>query len=204
MRVYTEEIIEFILANYLGKSNVELAKILNEKFNINATGDSVGMFKANYKRRKGIDLRTGINPGCFKKGNIPINKGTKGVFNVGGNKTSFQKGNVPPNRVPIGTERLTKEGYIEVKIQDGHLNKNWKLKHRLIYEQHYGDIPTGYNVIFLDGNRQNFDISNLKLISRAEDLIMNKNKLFSKDKEITESGALIAKVINKSNMLKRK
>ena len=57
------------------------------------------------------------------------------------------------------------------------------------------------NLIFLDGNKQNIELSNLKLVSRAEDLIMNTNKLFTKDKELTNSGVLIAKVINKTNKL---
>ena len=44
------------------------------------------------------------------------------------------------------------------------------LKHRFVWESHYGAIPKGYNVQFKDGNRQNCDISNLYLISRQEQL----------------------------------
>ncbi len=113
--------------------------------------------------------------------------------------TRFKKGNIPANHRDVGSERITKDGYIEIKIKEP--NK-WQLKHRYIYEKKYGKIPKGYNLIFLDGNRKNIDLSNLKLVSKSEDLIMNKNKLFTTDKNITNTGSLIAKVIDKGNKLK--
>ena len=195
---WTDEVIQFMIENYQGKDNIELAELLNKRFNLNTNGDRVSNVKANLQRREGINLRTGINRGCFPKGNVPVNKGTKGLYNVGGNKTSFKKGNIPPNKRPIGSERITRDGYIEIKVADPGV---WKLKHRVVYEQHYGEIPKGYNVIFLDGNKQNIDINNLKLVSRAEDLIMNSHKLFAKDKEITNTGTIIARLIDKTNKL---
>lgn len=209
-RLYRKEIIEFIQNNYEGKDNLELAELLNAKFNLNTDADKISMLKCNLKRRFGINVQTGINKGCFKKGSTPANKGTKGLYNVGGNKTSFKKGNKPQNAVPIGTEhirysgsKINDPGYLYVKIADGKGNKNWKLKHHLIYEQHYGKIPDKCKVVFADGNRFNFDIDNLILVSYNEELIMNRNKLFTKDKEITNTGAIIAKVIAKGNKLKK-
>ena len=195
---WTEEVIQFMIENYQGKDNIELAELLNKRFNLNTNGDRVCNVKANLKRREGIDLTTGINRGCFKKGNVPVNKGTKGLYNVGGNRTSFKKGNIPPNKRPIGSERVNVDGYIEVKVGDPN---TWDSKHRVVYREHYGEIPEGYNVIFLDGNRQNVDINNLGLVSKAENLIMNRNKLYSTDKEITNTGTIIAKLIDKTNKL---
>lgn len=85
-----------------------------------------------------------------------------------------------------------------IKIQDGHGNKNWIRKHRYLYEQAYGEIPKGHKVIFADGNIRNFELNNLILISDAEELIMNKRKLFSESPEHTKTGVLIAKVLNKA------
>lgn len=195
---WTDEVIQFMIENYQGKDNIELAELLNKRFNLNTNGDRVCNVKANLKRREGIDLRTGINRGCFPKGNVPVNKGTKGLYNVGGNRTSFKKGNIPPNKRPIGSERINVDGYIEVKVGDPN---TWDLKHRVVYREHYGEIPEGYNVIFLDGNKQNVDINNLGLVSKAENLIMNRNKLYSTDKEITNTGTIIAKLIDKTNKL---
>lgn len=193
---WTEEVIQFMIENYKGKDNIELAELLNKRFNLNTNGDRVCNVKANLKRREGIDLRTGINRGGFAKGHIPFNKGKKGLQKA--NITSFKKGNIPPNKRPVGSERINVDGYIEIKTKEPN---TWELKHRVVYEEHYGEIPKGYNVIFLDGNRQNLDINNLKLVSKAENLIMNRNKLYSTDKEITNTGTIIAKVIDRTNKL---
>lgn len=112
--------------------------------------------------------------------------------------TMFKKGSIPANARAIGSERIDKNGYVLIKIQDGHGNKNWIRKHRYLYEQAYGEIPKGHKVIFADGNIGNFELNNLILISDAEELIMNKRKLFSESPEHTKTGVLIAKVLNKA------
>lgn len=205
---WTDEVIQFMIDNYKGKDNIELAKMLNEKFNLNTNNDRVGNVKANLKRRYGIDLTTYINKGCYRKGISPANKGKKWDEYMSKEaqekslKTCYKKGNIPYNHKEIGSERISKDGYIYVKVKDGCLSKNYQLKQRYIYEQHYGKIPKGYNVIFLDGNRRNFDINNLRAVSKSEDLIMNNNNFFTNDKDITYTGLLIAKVIDKGNKLK--
>ena len=198
---YTDDIKEYVKNNHRGKSTIELSQEVNKKFGLNTTADKIQNLKTRIKRT-GFIFEPARNDGCIKKGNVPINKGTKGMFNVGGNKTSFKKGNIPPNRREIGSERVTKDGFIEVKIQDGHLNKNWILKHRYIYEKYYGSIPKGYKVIFLDGNRKNFEIDNLKAISSHEELIMNEHNLRFKHKKLTESAYIIAQIESKRRQLK--
>lgn len=201
---WTEEVIQFMVENYKGKDNIELAELLNKKFNLNTNGDRVCNVKANLKRRKGIDLTTGINRGCIKKGNVPFNKGKKWDEYLTkeqqekSKQTCFKKGNIPSNYRKVGEERITVDGYTEIKIRDP--NK-WQLKHRWLYEKKYGKIPEGYNLIFLDGNRKNISLSNLKLVSKAQDLIMNNHKLFTRDREITNTGTIIAELIDKTNKL---
>ena len=204
--VWTEEVIEFMKCNYKGKDNIELAELLNKKFNMNTNGDRVCNVKANLIRRYGINLRTGINRGCIQKGNIPMNKGKKWNEYMTkeqqekARKTCYKKGNIPINHKEVGSERISVDGYWEVKIAEP--NK-WDSKHRVIYKQHYGDIPDGYKVIFADGNKNNFDLSNLLLVSSAEELHMNRRKLRFEDKDLTESGLNLVKVILKANEKKR-
>lgn len=76
-----------------------------------------------------------------------------------------KKGNIPHNTKPIGTERISKEGYTEVKTTE---RGRWEMKHNIIYKQHFGEIPPAHVVSFKDKNKQNFDITNLECISRAE------------------------------------
>lgn len=115
-------------------------------------------------------------------------------------KTTFQKGNIPKHHRKVGSERITKDSYIEIKIKEP--NK-WVLKHRHIYESMYGKIPTGHKLIFADGNRKNVDINNLILVSSAEELIMNRRCLYKRNTELTKTGALIAKLINKTSKVSK-
>lgn len=146
-----------------------------------------------------------MNNKGFKKGHKPHNKGKKredyitGIALENCKKGMYKKGHTPHNYIEIGSERLTKDGYVELKID----RYKWVLKHRYIYEKKYGEIPKGYCVIFLDHNKYNFDISNLKMISIKERSIMNRRKFFTNDKELTNTGTLIAEVISKSNSLRR-
>lgn len=103
------------------------------------------------------------------------------------------KGN--PRRKEIGSERVHK-GYVYIKVSEP---DKWKIKHRYIYEKKYGKIPDDSSVIFADGNRRNFDINNLILVKRRELLIMKNNHLIYDDKNLTETGILIAKLIDKAN-----
>nr|DAP11762.1 MAG TPA: homing endonuclease [Caudoviricetes sp.] len=131
------------------------------------------------------------NSGSFKKGQIPWNKGKTGY--MGANKTSFKKGNLPHNTREMYSERLSKDGYIEIKVG---LNK-WISKHRYVWEQHHKkEVPKGKVVIFLDGNNRNFEIENLKLISRGALLILNNRyKHITKDRELMNSCVDLSELI---------
>ena len=196
-RLYRKEIIEFIQCNYEEKDNLELSKLLNEKFNLNTNADKISMLKINLKRRFGINTQTGINRGCYRKGQSPANKGKKWDDYMSkekqekSRKTTFKKGNVPHNHKPIGYERINVDGYIEIKVKEP--NK-FKLKHRVIWEEHFGTIPNGYNVIFKDRNKLNLDINNLALVSKAQMLILNQEKLIYDNPDLTEVGINISKI----------
>ena len=183
---WTDEEKEYLASIVKGKTYKELLALMNEKFDYEFSSQQIESALRRY------NLKTG-NTGQFKKYQEPWNKGLKGY--IGANKTSFKKGTIPPNYKPVGTERFAKDGYIEVKVKDPNV---WELKHRYIYKKHYGEIPNGYNVIFADKNISNFDIDNLILVSKAEMLILNKNKLIFEDKDFTKVGVNIAKLINKT------
>lgn len=135
------------------------------------------------------------NSGRFKKGATPWNKGLKG-FNQGGRnqETRFKKGHRPRNSLPVGTTRITKDGYIEIKIEEGF--RKWRLLHREVWKQHHGCYPPcGTALTFKDGNKLNTDISNLELKSRVE--LMKRNSFHNYPEEIKA-------VIQLRGVLKRK
>lgn len=195
---FTEEQKQFLINNNYMKSLEELTELFNKKFNTNIPKINIKYFRTNHKLSSGLT-------GRFEKGRKTWNKGKKWNEYMSKEsqkncrKTTFKKGNIPVNHKEVGSERINIDGYIEVKVEEPNI---WKYKHRIIYEQYYGKIPKGCNIIFLDGNKQNLNINNLKAVSKAEDLIMNRNKFFTSDKDITNVGSIIAKVIDKGNKLR--
>ena len=185
--IYTDEEKEFFREFVPGHSYAEIREAFIEKFGWEIRH---GQIKGHIKRYK---LNTGRN-GQFPKGHVPANKGQKMSKEMyeRAKPTMFKKGQMPINHRSVGSERITVDGYIEIKVKEP---RTWKLKHRVIWEQHYGPLPKNHAIIFLDGNKLNTDISNLKLISRRELLVMNRKNLFSEDAELTDAGSNLAKLI---------
>lgn len=113
----------------------------------------------------------------FRKGHTPLNKGVPVSAEIYAKcqPTMFKKGNVPHNNKPVGTETLRDDGYIWVKVEDP---DKWVQKQRLVWMQHNGVIPKGYNVQFRNRDRSDIRIENLYLISRA-DQMRNENSLIA-------------------------
>jgi len=112
----------------------------------------------------------------FPQGHEPWNKGRKG-WKAGGRsaRTRFKKGHKPHTWVPVGSERVTKDGILERKVADhgGYNNKDWRPVHVLIWEAANGPVPKGHLVVFADKDRRNFSLDNLECISRAENMRRN-------------------------------
>jgi hypothetical protein len=125
----------------------------------------------------------------FKKGDTPWNKNVKAY--MGANLTSFKKGNLPHNTRNEGETRLNKEGYVLVKIA----HKKWIRKHYLIWEEVNGKVPKGYILRLKDGNKENYNISNIELISRADNMLLNTMHRFPTE---------LKQTINLLNKLKKK
>ncbi|MBD3738599.1 MAG: HNH endonuclease [Rhodobacteraceae bacterium] len=110
--------------------------------------------------------------GCFPKGNVPQNKGKKGFCAPGSEKGWFRKGERRGVAVdlykPIGTERLSKEGYVERKIHDGMpLQSRWRAVHLINWEAENGPVPEGHVLKCLDGDKANTAPSNWACIPRS-------------------------------------
>ena len=112
----------------------------------------------------------------------------------------FKKGHIPGNYRSVGSERINKEGYIEIKICDP--NK-WALKHNFIYEKEVGKVPKGHALFFLDQNRENVSIDNLTLITRQELAFLNKVLKVSDNKDINETKILMARIKSKCSNLNK-
>lgn len=187
-KLYPQEIKEFITNNYKGAGPKKLTELINQTFGSSYARTQISAYCKNNKLDSGTT-------GHYKKGNQPMRPFQKGIRRSV--KTEFKEGTVPHNWVPIGTERIHCEGYIQVKVDEGKKQKNWKMKHIIIWEEVNGKVPEGHVLIFADGNRSNLDINNLLLISRKKLFIMNRKKLIKDDVELTKSGVIIAGIYEK-------
>jgi phage protein len=177
---------DYFIENQQGKTAQEIANEMNEIFGLSLTVQQVKSYRSNNNLTSGLT-------GRFEKGRILFNKGKK-FPNRPRNSGQFKKGNKPPNYLPVGTINFTTDGYPKEKIADP--NK-WVLKHRKVWEDNFGPIPEGYSVCFLDGDKSNYEISNLILLSNEELARMNQNNYFSTDPELTKLGAGITKLSRK-------
>lgn len=174
-RRYTVEQLEWIKERINDFSNyAEMAKSFNEKFKDNRTDQ-------------------GIMSTATRK--LKLNK----TFNSGQWSMTLKK-----DEVPLGTIRHSSNGvtYIKVKLVganrpkfSGYKKPYWLPLQMKIYQDKYGEIQDNEMVIFLDCNRNNFDIDNLYCIDRRVSAILAKNKWYSSNPKITKTGIMYAKLI---------
>jgi hypothetical protein len=124
------------------------------------------------RKRKGWS--TG-RTGCFVKGQKPPNKGKKCAPGRGGRhpnsrKTQFKKGQLPHNTNFAGHERVSKDGYVEISVNETNphtgYERRYVLKHRWLWEAANGPVPEGM-ALKCRGERTNTDPANWELVSRA-------------------------------------
>lgn len=150
---------------------------------------------------------SGTNAGQFMKGHEPANKG-KTWDEMGYSEQArenmrrgqFKKGGIPHNcaATPVGAERVTREGYIKVKVADMRFEKandNWRLKHNIAWEQANGrPVPPHHMVVFADRDRDNYDPDNLVLVPRRLWSIISRNRMAYHDRESLEACMAIAEL----------
>ena len=200
---YHEKHIRFLEKNVPGRYYSETVELFNRRYGFSITAKQL----ASLCKRFGIS--TGFT-GYFPKGNVPHNKGRKGVYYAGCEVSWFKKGHRPTDWRPVGSERVTVDGYVEVKVSDistpdaKKRQRNWKMKHVVIWEKAHGPVPKGYCIIFLDGNKQNITLENLMMLSRQEHAVMCHMNMYTNDRETTRANCIMAQIKVTGANLKRK
>lgn len=155
---YTKEEDEFILQNYGKYTFKEISQMLFENFGRTTTW-------------------MGLRGHCYKTLGLTLDNPGKFAFKW--------------RQLPIGTERIF-EGYTWVKVSNNIGRRgshdayklNWKLKHQIVWEDHHGRIPDGCQIIFLDGDKSNFNIDNLYCIDLSALGYLAGNKLWKVDRSL--------------------
>lgn len=213
--------LDYLYEIYKGKKNQEIADMMNEKFGTNYNSKQIMQIKYRKGLKGGYGRFVHNNDGCldFITENYAkmTNKELAEKFNkkYGTNMSSeairqikrryklptpnkdvqnrFKKGNTN-QRKPIGSEwKKTSNGEIYIKVANPDV---WILKKKYVYEQHYGKLDDNYDVICLDGNKENIVIDNLLAIRRKDSLFLNMHRL-SRTPELIKTGILISKIAYK-------
>jgi len=161
------EQIAWLKANRYELNNVEIVARFNQTFGLNLITQQI----TNACNSRGFKHK---NTG-FAHGYKPWNTGLKGVN--GKSSTTFKKGNHPFNTRPVGSERITKDGYLEVKVAEP---RKWEAKHRLVWQSVNGPIAKGDLVIFIGDNKLDCSIENLQMVTRGELAVLNRHEKYSK------------------------
>lgn len=139
--------------------------------------------------RQGIGSR-------FPKGHVPMNKGLRRPgWGPGRMKeTQFKRGERRGVAVelykPIGTERVSKDGYMERKVNDWMpLQRRWRAVHLLLWEAANGPLPKGHAIAFRNGDKTDIRLDNLECIPRAE--LMARNTVHRLPKPLAEAIQLL-------------
>ena len=174
---WTEKEIKFLTDNYSDMNTADISTILNRPLSgVYGKAYTMGLKKSKeylavMLEREAKKLSEFGKNYQFKKGNVPYNYGQKmsTIIYEKLQKTMFKKGQKPHNTRKEGEESKSKDGYTYVKVADN----DWRLKHRVVYENLNGPIPADHIVVFKDNNLTNFDINNLLLISKADNMLRN-------------------------------
>lgn len=185
-----------------GHTESEIRELFAERFGIVLTEGKIG------NRKTKLGIKSGTHGGCFKKGNIPPNKGrTWDEMGIGEESrrkmlaTCFKKDNMPHNAydIPVGTERVTKDGYMEVKVAERRTaknsNDNWRPKHHLVWEAaNCSLVPEHVKIVFADGDKANLDPENLVAVPNDLWSVISLKGIPYWDRESLELAMLRAKV----------
>lgn len=107
----------------------------------------------------------------------------------------------------VGDEMISDNGHVYVKVANARETETktthpsrevFKPKGRLVWEEHYGEIPEGHQITFLDGDKTNCDISNLELIPITISGAMSKNGFWNiEDVELKKTAIMYCQLVNK-------
>lgn len=181
------------LAAHFGRS---IDAIYNHAFllNLHKSAD----YKAALQARTNQRLTENGKAHRFHSAQTPWNKGKKGWCGEGCDKTQFKKGQRPHTWRPLGSERISKDGYLERKITDLQGVKNYRAVHLILWESVNGPLPPGHAVIFKDGNKQNINLDNLLLVTRAELMLRNtRHRLPPELNAVIQLRGVLNRIINK-------
>ncbi len=146
----------------------------------------------------------------FVPGQKPWNAGKHYVAGGRSVETQFKAGRAAieaRNYLPIGSERLSKDGYLQRKVTDDPSlvpARRWQFVHRLVWEAARGPVPAGHVVAFKPGQFTNvtalLTVERLECLSRADNA--RRNSLWKRNPELMKLYQLKGAITRQVNRIK--
>lgn len=163
--IFTEEQKQWLYNNY----NKYFVKTLTQKFNEKFGTSLIPLQISNFKAKR------------FLKANIKRKKDDPEYYEkVICNKKTKRE---------VGEEFINNQGQVYIRVKrtlNDNRNNSYMLKSRYVWELHNGKVPEGYSIIHLDGNKQNNNIDNLKMVKRFAQQYINLQKINTNNKQLNE------------------
>lgn len=212
-RAWSEFEDEVLRAHYAATLTADLAELLGRPLSsTHQRARALGLKKsldwiAQAARERSARPGHGGAAHRFAKGLVPANKGLRRPGWAPGDmaRTQFKKGRPASearNYLPIGSHRLSKDGYLERKVTDDPSivpARRWVGVHRLVWIAARGEIPDGHVVVFRPGRRTTTEgeitVDGLECITRAE--LADRNRAPAALRPIVQLRGAITRQINK-------
>lgn len=186
---YTAAEVATLIARYPHERTDDIARDLHRPIeSVYRKAHSLGLHKSPAYLASPDAGRNNLKKGAgtrFPAGHTPWNTGMKG-WHAGGRsaETQFKRGEMSgaarAKYKPIGSTRISKDGYLERKVTDDptmYPARRWTAVHRLVWEAACGPIPAGHIIVFRPGTatavESEITVDKLELISRAENMARN-------------------------------
>lgn len=207
---YSQELKDFIINNYNKYKKTELQKKIFEKFGMEITTGAIKAFgarnKIQSKKLYPKELQQYIKENA-KKYYISelidlINKKFNRRITGLSMRRYLKRNNISFKKIPlaeIGYEEKTEKYEPRIKIGQ---NK-WQLKKRYLYEKYHKlKINKNEDVIFIDGDKNNFSKDNLVLVEKGITRSIYKDELLNDVNKDTKK--LVKNIIELKNMVVRR
>lgn len=178
---FTPEEDRYLMDNYLSIPAKRMSKILGRS----ESGARQRMILLGLKVPEEIARKFQLDS-CFKKGQVSHNAGKRQVDFMTPEAiertkvTRFKKGIIPHNTKFDGAERISKDGYIEIRISKG----KYVHKHRNEWEKVNGKIPKAMILVCKSNNKLDCSPGNWELITRAENMERNSGPVNLTDRTV--------------------
>lgn len=195
---FSAEQLRYLRGKYPVMSRTELTEALNARFGLTLRRTQIVACLKNHSIQSG-------RRGFFVKGHTPWNQGKKGC--TGPNSGQFKPDHTPCNKRRLWSERISKDGYVEISVPERNPHTGaptrYRLKHIWLWEMKHGPVPKGHALAFKDGNRLNCAVKNLMMVSRAELLCLNLQGYNDVNDELKPSVLALAKLEAKAGVRTR-